>query len=69
MTNLQVLFIGVMSCMYVLWDVIGVYYPPRLRKPHLHGVKMIPSAVRSTLPMRVHSLIFVVAAHLEVSPP
>ena len=25
MTAIQVLFIGVMSCMYVLWDVVGVY--------------------------------------------
>ena len=66
MTSLQVLFIGVMSCMYVLWDVVGVYSPPCLREFHSHCAKMIPSAVRSTLPMRVHSLKFAVAAHPEV---
>lgn len=67
MTNFQVLFIGVMSCMYVLWDVIGVYYPSGLRPFNSHVVKMIPSAVRSTVQMRVHSLRSVVAAHPEVS--
>lgn len=67
MTRFQVLFIGVMSCMYVLWDVIGVYSPSGLRVLRSHASKMIPSAARSIIQTRVHSLISAVAAHLEVS--
>jgi hypothetical protein len=69
MTSFQVLFIGVMSCMYVLWDVIGVYSPPSLWMIHSHASKMIPSAARSTVQTRVHSLTSAVAAHPEVSTP
>ena len=67
MTCPQVLFIGVMSCMYVLWDVIGAHSLLHLRAFDSHAVKMIPSAGRSTILTRAHSLTFVVAAPLEVS--
>jgi hypothetical protein len=67
MTILQILFIGVMSCMYVLWDVIGVYFPLQFRVFDLHAIKMIPSAVRSIVQMQVHLLRSVAVVHLEVS--
>ena len=35
--TLKVLFIGVMSCLYVLWDVIGTLSPFTLHLP-IHGM-------------------------------
>lgn len=63
------LFIGVMSCMYVLWDVTGVYSPSGLWVPHSYASKMILSAAKSIIQTRVHSPISAVAAHLEASTP
>lgn len=62
--------LGIICRCYVLYvRPVGRYrsvFSSWLRELRSHGVQMIPSAERSTLPMRAHSPIFAVAARPEV---